>query len=75
MIMYTATINCADDEGQLYAAIKPEEARSNRFEVQVQQDGNDTKITITAYDAGALKSVVMSMLRLLEAAEKIHNGK
>ncbi|HLC74383.1 MAG TPA: KEOPS complex subunit Pcc1 [Candidatus Nanoarchaeia archaeon] len=53
-----------------YEVLKPEEAETKRFTVRVDKKS----VTITATDAHALKSITTSLLRLIEVAEKIHNG-
>jgi len=64
--MYTAVLQLP--HADFYEALKPEAVESKRFSVRVDR----TKIIIEAADVRALKSVVTSMLRLIECAETIH---
>ena len=74
--MYTTTIKCDASEA-LYDSIKPEEAATQRFSVSVSvgREGKQVIITINAKDPTALKAATISILRLIEAAEKVKNGR
>ena len=74
-VLYTATIECAANIENLYKALQPEAAKTKRFEVSVKKTSDSVGIHITALDAIALKAVTISIIRLIEAAEKIHGKK
>lgn len=73
--MYSMTISCTENADVLYQALKTEETKGKRFEVEIKKGADDVQILIMAHDATALKAIGGSMIRLLEAAEKIHGRK
>jgi len=73
MFPYRATIRCRDESGMLCAALKPEEATTERMSVLLRRSGRDCSLMITAADATALKAVMSSATRLLEMAEKVQH--
>lgn len=65
--MYTLTLTLP--HADFYEALTQEAVESQRFAVRVGKK----KVIVTATDARALKSVVTSLLRLIECAEIIHD--
>lgn len=72
--MYSIILSC-NNVDNIYGALKLEETQNSRFRVSISKQKKEVKIKITADDATALKAITLSLVRLLEAAEKIHNGK
>ena len=74
-VLYTATIECTANIENLTKALEPEAAKTKRFEISIKKAKDHVGIHITALDATALKAVAISIIRLIEAAEKIHGKK
>ena len=72
--MYAATITCSDIP-MLYDALKPEEVKMQRFSISVRRGRGSVTVSINSADSTALKAAATSVLRLIEAAERIHNGR
>jgi len=59
---------------ELYDILKPEEATTARFSIQIEKKKN-TIISITAEDATALKAITTSITKLIEVAETLWQKK
>lgn len=73
--MYTATIECTANIENLYKELVPEAAKKERFEISIKKTKDRLNISLTALDATALKAIMLSIIKLIETAEKINHGK
>ena len=73
--MYQLTITAEHNADVLYHALKPEEVTTDRAQTSIDRQGDSVCVTIRARDATALKALTQSMIKLIETAEKIQNGK
>lgn len=73
--MYKLIITSNSNVDNLQQALKPELAKSDRFESTLSKKDNLLEVTVEAQDATALKAIATSLLKLIEISEKIHGKK